>query len=79
VVDVRRNDGAAGGDFGADEFGCDLRSNALGKAAKNGRDEFGGRSADRGMLSAARVLLFQVVADEVVLKVGEASSRRTGW
>ena len=35
VIDVVRDNGAAGGDFGADELGRDLRGDALGEAAEN--------------------------------------------
>jgi signal transduction histidine kinase len=36
VIDVRRDDGAAGGDFGADELRCNLGRDALGEAAEDG-------------------------------------------
>ena len=36
MIDVRRNDGAAGGDFGADKFRRDFFRNALRKASENG-------------------------------------------
>jgi len=37
MIDVGRDDGAAGGNFGTDKFGSDFARDALGKAAENGR------------------------------------------
>ena len=34
MIDVGRDDGAAGGDFGADKLGRDFRRDALGKSAR---------------------------------------------
>ena len=37
MIDVGGNDGATGGDFGADKFGGDLRGDALRETAKDAR------------------------------------------
>ena len=59
VVDVRGDDGAAGGDLGADEFGGDFVRDALGEAAEDAGGVF------VLYLRGADVLLIEVVADDV--------------
>ena len=60
VIDVRRDNGPAGGDFTADEFSGDFRRNPLGESTEDGR-----RVGTAGQLAGARMLLGQVVADPV--------------
>ena len=73
MVDVCGDDGASGGDFGADEFRVDFARDALGEAAEDGGGEriwdFRFTICDLG---TARVLFAQVVADDVVGQVSEA-------
>ena len=65
VVDVCGDDGAAGGDFAADELGGDFGRDALGEAAEDA-----GRVVGLD-LGGADVLLVEVVADDVLLQLGD--------
>ena len=65
VIDVERDDGATGGDFGADELGGDFVRDALGEALE---DAGGVVGLDLG---GTDVLLVEVVADDVVGEVGD--------
>ena len=65
MIDVGRDDGAAGGDFVADELGRDLLRDALGEAAEDGRRVMSDDVDCRAELGAAGVLLVEVVADVV--------------
>ena len=75
VIDVVRDDGAAGGDFGADELGRDLRGDALGEAAEDGRRVISNRGSVFVKLALTGVLLVEVVADDVASHIVGRSSR----
>ncbi len=64
VVDVERDDGAAGGDLAADELRGDFLGNALREALEDA-----GSVGTVGRLGGAGVLFVEVVADDVVLHV----------
>jgi len=61
VVDVRGDDGAARGDFGADELRRDLLGDALGELSEYGW-KIGAGSRELG---GTRMLLLQVIPDDV--------------
>src|SRR4030095_8825700 len=65
MVDVRRDDGAPGGDFASHELRRDFVRDSLRETAEDGGGEFGSRSVECGMLRAAGVLLLEVVAGDV--------------
>src|SRR5208282_5996432 len=73
VIDVRRDDGAAGGDFAADELRCYFFGNSLWKAGEHGRHE---RICGFGFtiyeLAAASVLLGKIVANDVTRKISDS-------
>ena len=75
VIDVARDDGAAGGDFAADELGRDL---ARGCAGGSGGRRTGEWIADCDceICDGTGVLLVEVVADDVVRQIASAISRR---
>ena len=68
VIDVRRDDGAACGDFATDELGGDFGGDALGEALEDAGGVVGLN------LGGADVLLVEVVADDVVGEVGNLSA-----
>ena len=73
MIDICRDNRAAGSDFGANKLRGNLRGYPLRKAAKHRRHVVAISCITRpaGKLRATRMLLFEIIADKVLFQFGD--------